>query len=539
MYAVSWYTNWREGAEFIVGFPENRLLGSASLIGMRPIVTRTERVAVNIADGYARATNGERILPCVTQYGPGAESAFAAVAQAYGDRSPILLCPSEYAVAEQDSGPNFRIEAAYRPITRWATTLNDPRRGPEVFRRALNALRGVGNGPVLVALANDVLNGPAGDADWSLRSHPRRLSQAAHSDVEDIARMLAEARAPVIVAGQGVLYAGATDQLVALAELTQIPVATTLNGKSAFPENHPLALGTASRGRPATVDHFFQRADVVLGVGTSFTPSLYITPMPAQAALGQIVNDPRDLANGYDVECGCVGDARLVLTQLIEQLEGTSFAHRSAVADEAAEVRTQFMEAWRPQLESDAAPLSPYRIVWELMQATDRTRTVVTHDAGHPRDQIVPFYETIVPRGYLGWGKSTQLGTGLGLAMGARLARPDWLSVNIMGDAAFGMVGMDFETAVRAGIPILTIVMNNGLMGGYGEWMPDAVTRFSSNRLSGDYSALAKALGGYSERVECPRELAAALQRCIAATEAGRAALLEVMTHEEHRLALG
>ena len=139
----------REGAESVVGFPENRLLNSASLIGMRPIITRTERVAVNIADGFARATNGERILPCVTQYAPGAESAFGAVAQAYGDRSPILLCPSEHAVADQDSEPNFRIEAAYRPITRWAGTLNDPARGPEIFRRALNALRGVRNGPVL------------------------------------------------------------------------------------------------------------------------------------------------------------------------------------------------------------------------------------------------------------------------------------------------------------------------------------------------------------------------------------------------------
>ncbi len=148
-----------------------------------------------------------------------------------------------------------------------------------------------------------------------------------------------------------------------------------------------------------------------------------------------------------------------------------------------------------PRLQSDAAPLSPYRIVWELMQAADRTRTVVTHDAGHPRDQIVPFYETLVPRGYLGWGKSTQLGTGLGLAMGAKLARPDWLSVNIMGDAAFGMVGMDFETAVRARLPILTIVMNNGLMGGYGEWMPDAVERDAANRLSGDYAGRRQGAG--------------------------------------------
>ncbi|MDX6522748.1 MAG: hypothetical protein QOI17_261 [Gaiellales bacterium] len=529
----------REGAEFIVGFPENRLLNSASLIGMRPIITRTERVAVNIADGFARTTNGEGLLPCVTQYGPGAESAFGAVAQAYGDRSPILLCPSEHAVADQDSAPNFRVERAYRPITRWAATLNDPRRGPELFRRALNALRGSRNGPVLVALANDVLNGPAGDTDWTVRSSLPRLSQATPDDVAETARMLGAATSPVILAGQGVLYARASAELVELAELTGTPVATTLNGKSAFPENHPLSLGTAARTRPAMVDRAFERADLILGIGTSFTRSLYTTPMPAQATLGQIVNDRSDLACGYDVSFGCVGDARLVLRQLLEALAGSGADRRAAVEAGIAEVRAAFMETWMPRLHSDAAPLSPYRIVWELMQVTDRTRTVVTHDAGHPRDQIVPFYETLVPRGYLGWGKSTQLGTGLGLAMGARLAQPDWLSVNIMGDAAFGMVGMDFETAVRAGIPILTIVMNNGLMGGYGEWMPDAVSRHAANRLGGDYRAIGAALGGHAERVEVPAELRPALERCIAAVAAGRATLLEVMTHEEPVLASG
>jgi acetolactate synthase-1/2/3 large subunit len=197
------------------------------------------------------------------------------------------------------------------------------------------------------------------------------------------------------------------------------------------------------------------------------------------------------------------------------------------------------MDRWLPRLTSDAGPISPYRVVWELMGAVDRSRTVVTHDAGHPRDQIVPFYESLVPRGYLGWGKSTQLGTGLGLAMGARLARPDRLAVNIMGDAAFGMVGMDLETAVRCRIPILTIVMNNGLMGGYGEYMPQAVDRYGAHRLGGDYTAVATALGAHAERVAAAAELRGAIQRSVAAVEAGRTALLEVMTHEEPELALG
>jgi acetolactate synthase I/II/III large subunit len=530
-----------EGAEFIVGFPENRLLNSASALGMRPIVTRTERVAVNIADGFARATNGERIAPCVMQYGPGAEAAYGAVAQAFGDRSPVLLIPGEHDRAAQGHGPAFRIAETYRAVTTWAATLNDAAQGSEVFRRALTALRAVRRGPVLVAVANDVLYEPTDDSAWEL-SYPRGLrAQANPQDVREVAAIIAAASSPVVVAGQGVLYADATAELVRLAEMLDVPVATTLNGKSAFPENHPLSLGTAARTRPATVDRFFERADVVLGVGTSFTRSLYITAMPTQARLGQIVNDPRDLATGFDVSFGCVGDVKLVLDQLMREVGDGPRAQRTdsgEVREAIAAVRRDFMNTWRPRLESDAAPLSPYRVIRELMLGVDRERTVVTHDAGHPRDQIVPFYEAIVPRGYLGWGKSTQLGTGLGLAMGARLARPDWLAVNIMGDAAFGMVGMDLETAVRCQIPILTIVLNNGLMGGYTEYMPDAVSRYEAHRLGGDYAGVAKALGAHAETVEQPGDLQAALQRCIASVQSGRPAVLQAMTHEEPTLAL-
>ena len=299
------------------------------------------------------------------------------------------------------------------------------------------------------------------------------------------------------------------------------------------PDYYPLSLGSAARTRPAMVDEHLARADLILGVGTSFTRSLYITPLPASAELGQIVNDRRDVATGYDVAFACVGDARLVLAQLLAELRGGAAPERQSPAAGLADSRAAFAERWRPGLTSDAAPLSPYRLVHELMQVVDRSRTVVTHDAGHPRDQIVPFYEAVVPRGYLGWGKSTQLGTGFGLTLGAKLAKPDWLAVNIMGDAAFGMIGMDFETAVRARIPILTIVMNNGIMGGYGKWMPAAVDRFQSSSMGGDYAAIARALGGHAEHAGEPAELRPALERAIASTADGNATLLEVMTHEE------
>jgi thiamine pyrophosphate-dependent acetolactate synthase large subunit-like protein len=531
----------RHGAEFIVGFPENRLFNSASALGMRPIITRTERVAVNIADGFARITSGERFIPCVMQYGPGAEAAHAAVSQAFGDGSPILLIPGEHARAAQVHSPTIGAAEAYRPITAWSATVNEPEQGPGIFRRALQAVLGARRGPVLVAVANDVLYAPAADdRPWEVSYPGARRSQADPADIDETSSIIAAASSPVIVAGQGVLYAQATEELVALAEALELPVATTLNGKSAFPEDHRLSLGPAARTRPAMVDRALERADVVLGVGTSFSRSLYITPMPPGARMGQIVSDPLDLATGYDVSFACIGDVKLVLRQLLERLQtGAANAKReNDVRGQLGSTRREFYDAWVPRLTSDATPMSPYRVVWELMHTVDRQRTVVTHDAGHPRDQMVPFYETLVPHGYLGWGKSTQLGTGLGLAMGARLARPDWLSVNVMGDAAFGMVGMDLETAVRCRIPILTIVLNNGLMGGYTEYMPEAVARYDAHRLSGDYRSVAAALGVHAERVEQPYELRPALERCIACVASGRPALLEAITHEEPAMAI-
>ena len=191
------------------------------------------------------------------------------------------------------------------------------------------------------------------------------------------------------------------------------------------------------------------------------------------------------------------------------------------------------MAEWMPRLTSDSSPISPYRVIWEVMQNFDRTKTVVTHEAGSPRDQVTATYESIMPHGYIGWGKKTQLGMSLGLAVGAKLAKPDWYAVNIMGDGAFGMIGMDFETAVRYQIPICTIVLNNGVLGGYDGYLPISTEKYGTRNLTGNYAMLAEALGGYGEKVEDPAELAPALQRAQAKMDEGIPVLLEVMTAEE------
>jgi thiamine pyrophosphate-dependent acetolactate synthase large subunit-like protein len=188
-----------------------------------------------------------------------------------------------------------------------------------------------------------------------------------------------------------------------------------------------------------------------------------------------------------------------------------------------------------PILTSDETPITPYRVLWEFMQTVPSADAIVTHDSGSPRDQIVPFYVASRPRGYLGWGKSHALGTGLGLTTGAKLAAPDKVCVNFMGDAAFGMTGLDFETAIRNQIPIITVVLNNSTMAIEIDHLAISHEKYRTRDIGGSYAELAKAMGGWSERIEDPNEVSAAFTRARRVTEDGRPALLEFITSPETR----
>jgi acetolactate synthase-1/2/3 large subunit len=191
------------------------------------------------------------------------------------------------------------------------------------------------------------------------------------------------------------------------------------------------------------------------------------------------------------------------------------------------------MEPWRRKLSSNEVPITPYRVISEFMRVVPPHEAIVTHDSGSPRDQIVPFYKATVPNSYIGWGKSHALGTGLGLTIGAKVAAPDKFCVNFMGDAAFGMTGLDFETAVRAKIPILTVVLNNSIMAVEISQMKLSHEKFGTIDIGGNYANIARDLGGWSERVEDPAQLGDAILRARRQTQDGRAALLEVITSAE------
>ncbi len=527
----------REGVEYLSCFPTTPVLESAALGGIRPIICRQERVGVGIADGFSRVTNGERMGVVALQYGPGAENAFSGVATAYSDSTPILVMPTGHPKERTGILPHFNSINNFSGITKSIEQINSADRTSDIMRRAFASLRQGRPGPVLVEVPVDVaVDEVAEEAFYYLPSR-RVPSQGNPQDIEAAARALCQARYPVIHAGQGVMYAGATDELVELAELLQVPVMTTLLGKSGFPEVHPLALGSGSGTMSGTVYHFVARSDLMFGIGCSFTKHGMSMNIPGGKTMVQATNDPRDINKDYNIDYPIVGDAKLVLRQMIEactEIVGQTRANDDAVAREIQSEREGWISQWSPKLTDNSAPINPYRVIWDFMKAVPPEDAIITHDSGGPRDQITPFYRSNGPRTYLGWGKSHGLGTGLGLTIGAKLAQPEKVCVNFMGDAAFGMTGLDFETAVRSDLPIITVVLNNSTMAAETTVMAASHELFNTRDLGGNYADMGRAMGGYAERIEDPAEIIPAFQRARQVTEQeGTAVLLEFITSSE------
>jgi thiamine pyrophosphate-dependent acetolactate synthase large subunit-like protein len=531
----------REGVEQVFCFPANKMIDTAAEVGIRPIVGRQERSVINMADAYSRISNGERIGVAMVQHGPGAEHAFGGIAQAYADSVPLLLLPNGNTRPELGLRTTFDAVEAYRPITKWAARITTPQTATQQLRRAFQLMRSGRPGPVVLELPLDVAEEEAGEFDYTPSARYR--SAADPRDVERAVGLLLDAERPLIRAGQGVLWAGATSALVEFAELLNAPVATTYVGKSAFPEDHPLSIGSGGTAVSPGIRAFVPGADVILSIGASLITTLGSFQLPPGKTIIQATNDPDDLAQQYPIACGLVGDAQLVLQQLTEELRAQLKSRKAASAGrdtraEVAEVAAQTAAEWDPLFNSGEVPISPLRVVGELMRALDPAQTIITHDSGYPRDHLAPHYVSTRPRGYLGWGNSTPLGSSLGLALGAKAAAPDKLSVCLLGDAAFGQCGLELETAVRNRLPVLCVLVNNSEMTGYGDHQRIAEERFGLKTLSGRYTEIGSALGAEAFRVTSPDEVAGSIRDGIARVEAGSVVLLEFMTAAlRHRIA--
>jgi len=258
--------------------------------------------------------------------------------------------------------------------------------------------------------------------------------------------------------------------------------------------------------------------------------------VPAGKTIIHATNDAGDINKEYRADLGVVGDAGLVIEALIAEIgkhKGPGGGNAlNSLKEEVAVGKKAWLDEWAKFMNSDETPLNQYRVIRDMMRTLDRDNVIMTHDSGSPREQMIPFWETTAPGSYMGWGKSTQLGYGLGITMGAKLAAPDKLAMNIMGDAAIGMTGMDIETAARNRIPILTVVFNNGVMAAERDVLPISIEKYGALAVGGNYAKVAEGLNVASLRVEKPADIVPGIKKAVSVTQSGAPFLLEFVVKE-------
>jgi acetolactate synthase-1/2/3 large subunit len=525
----------REGVEYLFAYPVNHLIEHCAALDIRPIIVRQERIGLHMADAMSRLTKGRKMGVFCMQSGPGSENAYGGVAQAFGESVPLLVIPAGYPRRIAHVPPNFNSTLTMAHVAKHAEPVTNGREIENIMRRAFSMLRNGRGSPVIIEFPAEA---NTEDAPDPLTYEPVITTRYGPDPaaVKEAAKVLVAAKRPVIYAGHGVHWAEAYAELKELAELLAIPVCTSLQGKSSFDESHPLALGSGGRAYPKAVRHFLDNCDVLFGVGCSFTETNFGISMPKGKTVIHTTLDPNHLNKDVRAQHGLIGDAKLALRAMIDEcskLVGGKKRDAGPVAAEIKPMADEWLKEWMPKLTSNDAPLNPYRVLWDLQNTVDKANTIITHDAGSPRDQLSPFWKTTAPHTYIGWGKTTQLGYGLGLAMGAKLAMPDKLCINVWGDAAIGFTGMDFETAVRERISIMSVLLNNFSMAIELHIMKVSTEKYRSTDISGDYAAMARAFGGYGERVTKPEDIIPAIKRGIEQTKKGVPVLLEFITSKE------
>ncbi len=528
-----------EEVAWVSCFPSNQLIEEVAKEGIRPIMFRQERGAIMAADGFSRMNHRRKFGVIITQGGPGSENSMGGLAQAFSDNVPILYLPGGSSLSEYAVRPNFSPVRTYRTVSKCGEVILQASQVTSVMRRAFHALRNGRPGPVIVEIPADVGVQEAPESVMNYQPPRRSLQCPSDSDIKDAVKLLLSAKKPIIWSGMGVLLSDATQELKELAELLEVPVYCTMPGKSSFDERHPLALGAGSGATTLPARRWLQESDVLFAVGSSLTRTNYGQPIPEDKVFIHNCESIEDINKDYSVDIGLPGDAKLTLRAVLQEVKAQAGKGgrrgQTNVAAEIAELRRQWLEGWAPILSSEEVPINTYRVIGEMERTLDKDNSIVTHDAGAPRDSIMPFYTATVPHSYVGWGKSTHLGFGIPLMIGAKLAKPDKFCLNLMGDGAFGMSGLDIETSVRAGIPITTVVLNNGGMSTYPGGYSTARELFGTTYMTGDYAKIAEGMGAVGITITQPSEVSPALKEAQKLNADGMTVLLDIHTNMEAR----
>jgi thiamine pyrophosphate-dependent acetolactate synthase large subunit-like protein len=522
----------QEGVDWVSTFPVCRVNNALGREGVPMLMMRDDRYAVGVADAFSRITAGSRIGVCTFQGGvnaAGMQYAYAGLAQAYEDGSPVL-CITDGVPAGSAGNSQYDVASAMKTVSKWFGYIDKPERTPEFMRRAFTMLRSGRPGPVILAIPNAT-------ATYDETADPYRpvkgwKSAPDPADVRAAVDQLLAARNPLIYAGEGVIYAGASEEMKALAELANVPVITTLKAKGAFPEDHPLFVGV----RGDQVAHYLNKSDVILAIGSSLSPGRFSHGIPDAAKKTIILCNVDELHINKMIPMAhaVIGDARFTLQALRREVsDRTSGAGRSAgnVAAEVRAARDEALARYRQVMNSGETPINPYRVYGDLMQVLDLHNSFVTHESGNTRDQLSTVFDTLIPRGFLGWGNVSTLGFSLAAAIAAKKAYPQRASVAVTGEAGLGYMLGNLEVLLREKLGVTVVHISNGGFAGYGPGFWGAGHDPFTHQVMGydevDMSKVIGALGFHTERVREPAEVIPALRRALDVNASGRPAYIE------------
>lgn len=484
--------------------------------GIRVIDTRHEQAAAHMADGWARVTGGLGVAAVTA--GPGVTDAITGLANAYEAGSPMLLIGGKSETREFGTGAMQDMDqlALVRPITKWAQTVYETRRIPEYLAEAFRHALSGRPGPVYLEIPRDVLYASVDEAQvpWPQSYRTRARVEGDSAMVRQAVDLLLAAQKPVIISGGGVRWSEAAGELQELAELAQLPVVLVALGRGCVPEDHPMCFG------PTRVSA--AGADVILVVGARLNWELGFgrPPLFAQGAkLIQVDIDAQEIGRNRGVDVGIVGDARAVLRQMIRGVQARG--RKPERAAWLAECRA-YAQSRRQRLQeayaSSTVPIHAGRLCQEVADFLERD-AIVALDGGDITIWAAGILRVNHPGHWLDQGAFGCLGPGIPFAIAAKLAKPDKQVLVINGDGSFGLNAMEFDTAIRHRVPIVSVIGNDAAWGmvKHGQerdFGPDRVvgTELRFTR----YDKMVEALGGYGELVERPEDIRPALKRAFA-----------------------
>jgi len=521
------------------GHTNYALIDACHQLGIEYISFRHEQMAAHAADAYFRVSHKLAVMN--VHLSPGLTNALTGVATAAADSTPMVVItgntPSYHHAREPHQGIRFHADASqadiYKPICKRVWRVDDAKFLPDVMPRALNVAQTGRPGPVLIDIPMDVFSAKVDAQPVTLRRRPNFARAAGpHSGIVEAANVLLGAKRPVIFAGNGVLLSEASNELRELAELTGVPVATTLMGKGAFPENHPLSLGMTGIWGTTVANETTREADVIVAIGTGFGEAdcsswnpKYTFAIPPSRLI-QIDSDPQEIGKIYPVDVGIVGDARATLRELTQQVRADGrTVEPCPCRNPKVEERKK---TWREQLaasQSDAnKPIHPARLLLELSKVLTEDTIVVT-DVGWNKNGAAQQLQSSKPGSFITSGGLATMGFAPAAAIGAKLAAPDRKVVCLVGDGGFLSVVGALTTAVELGIPVLWVLFNNFCFStirtvgvtyfknSYGT----EFTRPDGTPYNPDFPLLAKAFGIESALVDEPAELGSTLKKAFAA----------------------